>query len=187
MKSAAWTRSEGKNEEVVFKSCTHCGLTKPLDLFYTTGKKVDGSPKYNSWCKKCILIKQTLYHKQTWGKEKLQYTAFKRTKSARSYLQYLRSKATQRVKGSEVISLDALELLWHTQNGCCALTGWQMTMELGNGVVSTNCSIDRIDSKHGYVVGNVQLVCRAANIAKSNLVQSDFVQLCKAVLENSNA
>jgi len=176
-----------KAEELAVKTCTHCGVTKSLDLFYTTGKKVDGSPKHNSWCKKCIACKQVLYHKRTWGKEKLQYTAFKRTKSARSYLQYLRSKATQRVNGSEVISLDALELLWHTQNGCCALTGWQMTMELGNGVVSTNCSIDRIDSNQGYVVGNVQLVCRAANIAKSNLVQSDFIQLCKAILEKANA
>lgn len=187
MKTAAWTRSEGKNDELLVKACTNCGVTKSLDLFYTTGKKVDGSAKYNSWCKKCISVKQTLYHKKTWGTEKLQYTAFKRTKSARSYLQYLRSKAMQRAKGSEVISIDALELLWHTQNGCCALTGWQMTMELGNGVIPTNCSIDRIDSKQSYIVGNVQLVCRAANIAKSNLEQSDFIQLCKAVLEKSNA
>jgi hypothetical protein len=176
-----------KTADLVVKTCTHCGLTKALDLFYTTGKKVDGSPKYNSWCKKCIAVKQVLYHHQTWGKDKLQYTAFKRTKSVRSYLQYLRSKAVQRVKGFEVISLDALELLWHTQDGCCALTGWQMTMELGNGVIPTNCSIDRIDSKQGYIVGNVQLVCRAANIAKSNLEQSDFIQLCKAILEKANA
>jgi len=171
----------------VTKHCTNCGVTKALDLFYTTGKKVDGSPKYNSWCKKCIAVKQVAYHKRTWGEEKLQYTAFKRTKSVRSYLQYLRSKAVQRKKLDEVISIDALELLWHTQNGCCALTGWQMTMELANGVVPTNCSLDRIDSTQGYVVGNVQLVCRVANVAKSNLTQSDFVQLCKAVLEKANA
>ena len=169
------------------KECTNCGVTKTLDLFYTTGKKVDGSPKYNSWCKKCISVKQVSYHKRTWGEEKLQYHAFKRTKSVRTYLQYLRSKALQRKKGNEVISLDALELLWYSQNGNCALTGWQMTMELANGVVQTNCSIDRIDSSIGYIVGNVQLVCRIANIAKTNLSQDDFYKLCKAVLENLNA
>jgi len=176
-----------KTEALLVKPCTNCGVTKPLDLFYTTGKKVDGAPKYNSWCKKCIAVKQAAYHKRTWGDSKLQYTAFKRTKSVRSYLQYLRSKAVQRKKGEEVLSLDALELLWHTQNGCCALTGWPMTMELANGVVPTNCSLDRTDSQQGYVVGNVQLVCRAVNVAKSNLAQSDFIALCKAVLEKANA
>ena len=176
-----------KTEALVVKPCTNCGVTKALDLFYTTGKKVDGAPKYNSWCKKCISVKQASYHERTWGKNRLHYTAFKRTKSVRSYLQYLRSKAVQRKKGEEVLSLDALELLWHAQDGCCALTGWSMTMELANGVVPTNCSLDRIDSRQGYIVGNVQLVCRAVNVAKSDLVQSDFIALCKAVLEKANA
>ena len=121
---------------IVFeKRCTHCGLMKMLSSFYTTGKLVDGSSKYNSWCKECIGEKQSSYHQRTWGEQKLKYTAFKRTKSVRSYLQYLRSKAVQRKKGNEVISLDALELIWQTQQGCCALTGWSMTMELASGVV----------------------------------------------------
>ena len=181
-KSPAWA-----NAAQTEKHCTNCGVTKALSAFYTTGKKVDGTPKYNSWCVKCIAVKQASYHQRTWGEDKLAYTAFKRTKSVRSYLQYLRSKAVQRKKGAEVISVDALELLWSTQNGKCALTGWPMTMELANGVVLTNCSLDRVDSTQGYVVGNVQLVCRAANVAKSNMTQSDFVHLCKAVLEKANA
>ena len=181
-KSPAWADA-AKTE----KHCTNCGVATSLAAFYTTGKKVDGTSKYNSWCKKCVSVKQVLYHKRTWGEEKLQYTAFKRTKSVRSYLQYLRSKAIQRKKGVEVISIDALELLWHTQKGCCALTGWEMTMELGNGVITTNCSLDRVNSTQGYEVGNVQLVCRVVNVAKSNLIQNDFVQLCRAVLEKTNA
>ena len=59
-------------------------------------------------------------------------------------------------------------------------------MELANGVVPTNCSIDRIDSKVGYIVGNVQLVCRAANVAKSDLGADEFVKLCRAVVERNN-
>lgn len=169
------------------KTCTHCGAVQPLVSFYTTGRRVDGSPKYNSWCKACISKKQASYHKRTWGEDKLKYTAFKRTKSVRSYLQYLRAKAVQRKKVGGVISVDALELLWQTQHGLCALTGWPMTMELANGVVPTNCSLDRIDSGQGYVVGNVQLVCRAANVAKSDLSTADFVKMCRAVVEKGNA
>jgi hypothetical protein len=164
------------------KECTKCKGVFAFEQFYTSGKKVSGAPKYNSWCKACVSKKQTSYHKRTWGPEKLHHTAFKRTKSVRSYLAYLRGKAIQRKKG-EVISLDALELLWATQRGKCALTGWDMTMELGHGTVPTNCSLDRVDSRQGYEVGNVQLVCRAANVAKSDLTQSDFVLMCRSVME----
>lgn len=164
------------------KLCTKCAGAFPLGQFYTTGKKVSGEPKYNSWCKACVSEKQASYHKRTWGPARLQHSAFKRTKSVRTFLTYLRGKAAQRSK-CEVISVDALELIWNSQGGKCALTGWDMTMELGRGSVPTNCSIDRINSSLGYEVGNVQLVCRAANVAKSNLSLSDFVALCRSVAE----
>ena len=166
------------------KLCTKCTVVKPLSQFYTTGKTVSGAPKYNSWCKPCISVKAASYHKKTWGPERLQFTAFKRTKSVRAYLSYLRAKALRR--GGECVSTDALETLWYSQRGCCALTQWPMTLELGRGVVPTNCSIDRVNSALGYVPGNVQLVCRAANVAKSDLSVSDFLQLCRAVVESSN-
>ena len=179
-KTAPFTTPNGSH-----KLCTKCKSELPIEKFYTTGKKVSGEPKYNSWCKECVSTKQASYHKRTWGPERLQHSAFKRTKTVRSFLTYLRGKASQRGKG-EVLSVDALELLWHNQGGKCALTGWDMTMELGRGVVPTNCSLDRIDSGRGYEVGNVQLVCRAANTAKSDLSQSDFVALCRSVVEAQN-
>lgn len=166
------------------KPCTKCGELFPLSGFYTTGKKHDGTPKYNSWCRGCITQKMASYHKKTWGPDKLSFSAAKRTQSVRAYLGYLRAKAIRR--RGECISLDALEVLWFSQDGKCELTGWPMTMELAKGVVPTNCSIDRRDSALGYVPGNVQLVCRAVNIAKHDLSGSDFLQLCRAVLENAN-
>ena len=168
------------------KACTSCGAEKHVSEYYTTGRKVSGEPKYNSWCKACISGKQSAYHKRTWGPDKLQFTNFKRTKTARDYLSYLRNKAISRKKGCEVISLDALEMLWAAQKGCCAVTGWPMTMELGKGRIHTNCSLDRIDSSIGYEVGNVQLVCRMVNIAKHELSVSDFLNLCKAVVGHNN-
>lgn len=180
-KTAPFTTPDGCH-----KLCTKCGSEFPIGDFYTAGRKVSGEPKYNSWCKKCVSTKQASYHKRTWGPERLQHSAFKRTKSVRSFLTYLRGKASQRNKG-DVLSVDALELLWHSQGGKCALTGWDMTMELGRGTVPTNCSLDRIDSSRGYEVGNVQLVCRAANVAKSDLSLNDFVALCRSVTEVHHA
>ena len=168
------------------KRCPCCDSWQLAEIGFVRYSKPlkSGAPKYGSWCKACIAKKQASYHKRTWGPERLQFTAFKRTKTVRAYLTYLRSKAVQRGKG-DVVSVDALETLWFSQNGRCALSGWEMTMELAKGVVSTNASIDRIDSAQGYVPGNVQLVCRAVNIAKHDLSTSDFLQLCRAVLEQS--
>ena len=69
------------------------------------------------------------------------------------------------------------------QGGKCAITGWDLTMILGHGVVPTNVSIDRINPSNGYVDGNVQLVCRSVNIAKSDLSMDSFIQLCRSVVE----
>lgn len=179
-KTPAWC-----DEAQTTKRCTKCTGAYPLTAFYTTGRKVDGSAKYNSWCKSCISKKQATYHKNTWGPEKLKFSAYKRTKTVRSYLGYLRAKAVRR--GGSCVSLDALEVLWFTQQGRCAVTGWPMTMELAQGVVPTNASIDRIDSALGYVPGNIQIVCRCVNVAKSDLSTSDFFNLCRAVVEMNNA
>ena len=166
------------------KPCTKCNNTKLVSAFYTTGKTINGEYKYNSWCKECVKEKAATYHKKTWGTEKLQFTAFKRTQSTRSYLTYLLGKARQRKECN--ITVAYLENLWLSQNGKCALTGWDMTMVLGSGNIATNASIDRINSQNGYEDGNVQLVCRAANVAKSNLTEQEFVNLCLAVGRNKN-
>jgi hypothetical protein len=176
-KSPAWQRSEGKN-------CTKCGEHFQLSFFYTSGKKADGSPKHNSWCKSCVKKKMASYHESTWGPDKLQLSAFKRTKSVRDYLGYLRGKAIRR--GGVCVTLDELVEIWDAQRGRCALTDWEMTMKLGSGVIPTNCSIDRIDSSRGYEIDNVQLVCRAVNIAKSNLTPELFIMLCSAIAEKAN-
>jgi hypothetical protein len=176
-KSPAWTRKEGKG-------CTKCGELLPMTSFYTTGKRVDGSPKYNSWCKTCVKTKMASYHKRTWGPDALQRSAFKRTKTVRAYLTYLRAKAVRR--GGNCIALDELVALWERQSGRCALSGWQLTTKLGSGTIPTNCSIDRIDPSKGYEPSNVQLVCRAVNIAKSDLTPDMFLLLCSAIAERAN-
>lgn len=166
------------------KICTKCGEDLPISMFYTTGKKVDGSPKYNSWCKQCTKSKMASYHKRTWGRERLQFSAYKRTKDHRSYLAYLLAKARRR--GECTITLDQMCELWMLQKGQCAITGWQMTMRLADGVVSTNASIDRIDSNIGYHPGNVHLVCRCVNVAKHDLKMDEFLMLCESVVKNQS-
>lgn len=176
---------EVKPSEV--KTCSRCRVEQPLDQFYTFERKGTGIRKCTSWCKICSKKWNTENYRKSVSPEGMTLASIRRTQSVRSFLAYLRGKAIQRKKGTDIISLDALELLWTAQGGRCALTGWDMTMELGRGVVPTNCSIDRIDPKNGYEVGNVQLVCRVANVAKSDMTQSDFLAMCRSVVRSSDA
>lgn len=168
------------------KKCTHCDEYFPLSQFYTSGKKRNGDPKYNSWCQACIKAKQASYHQRKWGEEMLQRSAYKRAKTVETYLMYLLGKARARSGGEVELEVSDLVRLWFLQGGRCALTGWEMTRSLGKGSIATNASIDRVDSSKGYVRGNVQLVCRATNTAKSNLTTEDFVALCRAVVEKAD-
>lgn len=85
------------------------------------------------------------------------------------------------------LSVDFLLDLYTKQEGRCALTGLQMTWEVGSGHVPTNLSIDRISSFCGYTQENVQLVCRVANIMKGRMSQDEFVGMCKRVLVKADA
>ena len=61
--------------------------------------------------------------------------------------------------------------LWDKQEGCCAITGKAMVHK--NGSLYT-VSVDRIDSSLGYVEGNVQLVCKAINLAKNHHADAEI-------------
>jgi hypothetical protein len=64
----------------------------------------------------------------------------------------------------DTITCQYLIDLYGAQDGKCALSGLQMMHTLGN---HASISIDRIDSKRGYLVGNVQLVCQFINLGKN--------------------
>lgn len=85
------------------------------------------------------------------------------------------------------LSLTFIMQMYEAQGGCCALTGIQMTWKTNAGRVQTNLSIDRISVLCGYTQDNVQLVCRMANIMKGELSQSDFVAVCRRVVEKASA
>jgi hypothetical protein len=78
------------------------------------------------------------------------------------------------------LTSEYIKKLLEEQDNRCALTGRVIGHAQENAL-----SMDRIDSSKGYVVGNIQLVCKQANFAKHALSQQDFIQLCKEVVANS--
>ncbi len=70
----------------------------------------------------------------------------------------------------------------------CALTGWTLILPVGVTSLDRNrtASLDRIDSSQGYVEGNVQWLHKDINIAKLDLPQEEFINLCKLVTDYRN-
>lgn len=71
--------------------------------------------------------------------------------------------------------------LFVKQNGLCALSG--LPIKFG-GQNNRTASLDRIDSRFGYVPGNVQWVHKHINMMKNSLNQDVFIELCSAVAKN---
>ena len=78
------------------------------------------------------------------------------------------------------ISIDYLWQLYEQQDGKCALTGLQINF--GEKTTDrSDASLDRIDSNHGYVVGNLQWVHKDIQKMKMELPRERFIELCKLV------
>jgi len=79
--------------------------------------------------------------------------------------------------------------LFLRQDKKCALSG--LYLEFGHGYLSkhfrskTTASLDRINSKLGYIEGNVQWVHKDINLMKWKLPQERFIDMCKKVTENA--
>lgn len=82
------------------------------------------------------------------------------------------------------ITKEYLLELWKKQDGRCAISNIKMTFEQCNGRTPTNVSIDQINHKDGYTIGNVQLVCMAVNQMKSDMLMEDLYRFCQAIIEN---
>jgi hypothetical protein len=59
-----------------------------------------------------------------------------------------------------------------------------MTSLSNTGRILTNLSIDRIDSKKGYIKDNIQFVCMAVNQMKSDLTLDELYFFCESILKN---
>lgn len=94
-----------------------------------------------------------------------------------------------RGRGKEVnIDAEYLKLVWEKQNGVCPYSGIKME-ELGYSgkqKLYKVASLDRIDSKKGYIKGNVQFVVTCLNHMKGTLSHEETISLCKEIAKFHN-
>ncbi len=168
--------SKGKNKKGDLYRCHICGEYLPADNFDINSKNYhrDGLDRR---CKKCKAI------------------AFKKRKEQRYKSDPFRRMLVERLAGAKErakknnldidIDIEYLKFLWNAQKGKCAISDIKMTYVMLQGRVSTNLSIDRIDTNVGYIRGNVQLVCSAVNAMKSDLSKDELLYFCENILNNA--
>ncbi len=118
------------------------------------------------------IIAQTRKYKET-------YVDLHR-RDMKSYLRYLLGKARLRKKHEFDITPEDLYELWEKQNGLCAYSKKPLN-NIANHL--QRASLDRIDSKIGYVKDNVQLVTYAVNKMKQEFSEDDFLELCFTITD----
>lgn len=100
-------------------------------------------------------------------------------------LRLARSRAKYK-KLSFDLDKNYLEKMYLSQNKKCALTKINFAFEK----VETSKrpfapSVDRIDSKLGYLKGNIRLVCIVVNISLNEFGDTVFDKMCRAYIENT--
>lgn len=116
---------------------------------------------------------------------------FEFVKTRIAFLRQNLSRAANRGNLSQLITVspDYCFEIGEEQNWECALTGDELEFTrggytwLGKWCNPQSCTIDRIDSSKGYIVGNIQLVTWEANCLKQNVHNDAFIAFCKAVAD----
>ena len=149
------------------KTCFRCKEAKPHSQFFRHKQTQDG---YHSWCKGCC------NEGNARSRAKANSTIEGR---ARIFLQNARKSAQKRQQPFALVIDDIVEC-WRNQQGVCAYSGRDMTLEAG---WPNTVSIERIDSNEGYIPANTILVCQAINRMKSDFDFAEFYELCKDVAQ----
>lgn len=158
------------------QKCSKCKEVKSLDFFYSNGCFADGLTKYRSKCKNCVLNDLKQRHESSYEKKiKIRHASYK------NYISSLLNHSSKRRFNDFNLDIQYLLDMYESQKGLCAISGVKMTYE--HNAKTTNISIDRIDSKIGYVKGNINLVCYIVNIMKQSFTKKDFIDFCEKIVD----
>lgn len=155
--------------------CHKCLEYKPEELFYKSNKS-EYRNKCTRNCKECV-------DKQD-NKRKYANRGYRLGIDKLLNFRFLALKRRAKEHNFELdFGVEHLKELWIIQDGKCAISDIKMTYEQYVGRVSTNVSVDRINSLDGYKNGNVQLVCMAVNQMKNDLTQNELINFCKEIVK----
>lgn len=81
------------------------------------------------------------------------------------------------------IDLNDLLSQWESQDGICVYSGVKLVHPNEGGNHINTASLDRIDSRYGYVKGNIQFISTACNFAKNNMTHEEMISFLNKIVE----
>ena len=172
------------------KTCKHCGVVKPLEVFVKNKNCKEGR---TNRCQDCEVLWRKQYYKtnrQKITKRNADYrvdNGMWYNKSLEHRLRYVIQLGIGRAKKKQIawnLSLEFLMQLWEKQGGICVYSGVPLSYEDNH---PHTVSLDRIDSSKGYTEDNVQFVCTIVNYVKQRFDEGVFFDFCKSVTQHSNS
>lgn len=100
-----------------------------------------------------------------------------------SYFNCLKNAAERRKLQFKIIP-EYIQTLFEKQNKKCIYSGLDLSFGTFYKDSARTASLDRIDSKIGYVEGNVQWVHKWVNKMKMDITEENFLFMCKKIAEN---
>jgi len=149
-----------------------------------TKRAIQNNQLNHSYTKSCGCKNPTRFHGVVVGELSL------------SYYNHCKQNAKRRgMLFEDDVTMDYLFNLYEKQNKLCVYSGASLLLNprfgsqhrgVSNMQDVQTASLDRIDSKKGYIVGNVQWVHKNINMMKNNLSESNFIEWCHLVSNNTN-
>lgn len=195
-KHTKWTRREENILRKMFGSAPWPVLQNRL----ARDRKSIVGKAYGMGLKRVVLPKRTYQERLKAKRESMARRRALNPESARAYNRnfyqrnIVRQRAKQReycrrhffwqrvrsMRGSQRATAREIASLWKKQRGCCALTGRRLGRE--------NAQLDHVTPRAlggSHTVDNLRWVCAAANYAKRDQTDADFIQLCRDVVKHA--
>lgn len=152
-----------------YSICRLCNIEKPLSDF---GLREKDSHLCRSSCRACDANSRLRWYHHVKANR-----TFEQTIELRVY--QARKRATKKKLEFDITSSDILDI-FNRQSGKCFYSGIDMEKipKIDNYY---NLSIDRVDSKKGYVKDNVVLCCDSVNTMKNSMPTEVFIDICEKI------
>lgn len=159
-----------------------------------SGKRPNITGDSNPFKKSLLIPENLIKHKKrcktTWENRGIEYRCEFGDRQKKGFGEitgsfWARVKSNAKTRKLELsISIEDCWELFLQQNRKCALSGVDIIFTVRyKDFNKTTASLDRINSKLGYITGNVQWVHKKINLMKRELTDKEFISYCEKVVE----
>jgi len=171
-----------QSRKLVEVKCENCGI-----LYKKPASEYKRNLKLNrkNYCSRSCVGKQNHTHLNIYKGNVQSLISTNKIDKYTPYRYYL--KSVRRRSKEYNITLNDLHEQWVIQKGICPYSGIKLILSTHSKIERSpiySASLDRIDSKKGYIKGNIQFTSRSLNYLKGELSHKETIKLCKIISQH---